>query len=150
MKPIHRGLIVFCLTGSLVGYALGSIAQTPTTIKVVQIKKVQVVKIRVKKEIITREMGARDYAKELLTSEQYKCLDYLATKESHWNPKSKEHSTKAFGIGQLLPSTWDSLNYKQTKNANAQILAMLVYIARHYGSSGVCGASGHSRTYGWY
>ena len=102
-------------------------------------------------EVVIRELGTKDYAKMLLTPVQYKCLELIINRESHWNPLALEPTTGAFGIGQLQPQTWRNLNYAKTNNPNAQILATLMYIQRRYGGSpGVCSAEKHSRTFGWY
>lgn len=138
MKPQHRGMAIFALVGTLAGFTLG---YTERSIEVREIIKVREVTLEVK-----------DFAKELLNSKQYMCLDYIATKESRWNPKSVNKTSKASGIGQLLPFTWNNIGYIKTENPHAQVMAMLIYIGRHYGSgsNSVCKAAQHSEKYGWY
>lgn len=138
MKASHRGFVVFATTGLIAGIALTHALDTPRIF------------VQRDTEIVIRELNTKDYAKMMLAPLQYKCLDLIVNRESHWNPKAVESSTKALGIGQLQPQTWRNLNYKSTLNPNAQVLATLMYIQRHYGSPGVCSAERHSRTFGWY
>ena len=61
---------------------------------------------------------------QIVSADEYKCLDYLWTRESNWNPKAKNKKSSAFGIPQLLKMT--------TKNPIEQIDLGLKYIkARH-------------------
>ena len=145
MKPAHRGFVFFSTLGLSIGLSCGLVIGgiTGNTVGKEIITKVQKIKVT---------LGAKDFAKNLLTPIQYWCLDTILMRESHWNAYAKESTTKAFGIGQLLPITWLNLGYKETSNSNAQVLATLVYIARHYSdsSNGVCVAAQHSQKYGWY
>ena len=87
------------------------------------------------------------YAKGVPMAE-WKCLRALWQSESHFNPKALNMSSKAFGIAQFLPSTWD--NYKVTKTPNAllQIKYGLRYIKVRYGTA--CQAQTFHMAHGWY
>jgi hypothetical protein len=94
------------------------------------------------------------YAIDQLTKqdnlEQYPCLYELWTKESLWNPKSLNKSSKALGIAQLLPSTWKLIKVKPTINGYEQVDAGLKYIDRHYGKGNICKAYAHHLAKNWY
>jgi len=61
---------------------------------------------------------------KIVSATEYKCLDLLWTRESNWNPLSKNKKSSAFGIPQLLKMT--------TKDPYKQIDLGLKYIkARH-------------------
>jgi hypothetical protein len=122
------GFAISALAGTLLGVALGN-----TTPPAVALPAPKVV-------VVTRVLGVKDFARSLLTARQFKCLDFVVTHESHWNPSAVNPDSGASGLGQLMPSTWRNLGYTPTKVADAQLLATLVYIARHYGSGGPCAA----------
>ena len=62
-------------------------------------------------EAARKPMGAKRFAKEMMASEygwgeeQYKCLNRLWTKESHWNYKAHNYRSGAHGIAQALPAS---------------------------------------------
>lgn len=93
---------------------------------------------------------ARYLAFQLLTSEQFACLDFVLTKESHWNPKAKNPKSSAKGIGQLLDSTYKNIGMKHSSDPRAQMIATLAYISRWYGAAGPCGAKAHWLKKKWY
>jgi hypothetical protein len=47
----------------------------------------------------------RAYALKLVGPSQFSCLDKLWTKESHWNPRSDNPTSSAYGIPQILGLT---------------------------------------------
>ena len=57
---------------------------------------------------------------KIVSATEYKCLDLLWTRESNWNPLSKNKKSSAFGIPQLLKMT--------TKDPYKQIDLGLKYI----------------------
>lgn len=61
-------------------------------------------------EVAREMMGAKKVAKAIMDTEyqwgddQYKCLNRLWTKESHWNYKAHNYRSGAHGIAQALPA----------------------------------------------
>lgn len=99
--------------------------------------------------------GYQLYAIEQLTKqnklEQYPCLYELWQRESNWRPAALNKGSHAFGIAQLLPQTWKLIKVKPTKDGFKQIRAGLMYIDRHYGTTGgICKAYAHHLAMGWY
>ena len=89
-------------------------------------------------------------ARELLTPKQYACFTKLMGKESAWNPKAKNPTSSARGIGQLLEPTYRNLGMRHSKHGVPQVVAALAYIGRKYGSAGPCGAWKHWQKHKWY
>jgi hypothetical protein len=85
------------------------------------------------------QVSAKEVARELLTTKQFKCFSALMGKESAWKDK-KNPSSSASGVGQLLDGTYRNLGMKRSKSTVAQTIAALAYIGRKYGSSGPCAA----------
>jgi hypothetical protein len=92
----------------------------------------------------------QDYALKKLGGDQsqFSCLESLWGKESGWNPNAQNPSSTAYGIPQLLNSTWASTGIAKTSDGYRQIDAGLIYIDSRYGSP--CGAWSHSKSTGWY
>jgi hypothetical protein len=90
----------------------------------------------------------QDYAMNKVGSGQFGCLESLWGKESGWNPNAQNPGSTAYGIPQLLDSTWASTGIAKTSDGYRQIDAGLAYIDSRYGSP--CGAWSHSRSTGWY
>ena len=95
------------------------------------------------------QVNAKEVARELLTTEQFKCFSALMGKESAWQDKKNPTST-ASGVGQLLDGTYRNLGMKRSKSTVAQTVAALAYIGRRYGSSGPCGAWEHFKRNNYY
>lgn len=85
------------------------------------------------------QVSAKEVARELLTTKQFRCFNALMSKESAWKDK-KNPSSSASGVGQLLDGTYRNLGMKRSKSTVAQTIAALAYIGRKYGSSGPCAA----------
>jgi hypothetical protein len=96
------------------------------------------------------QVDAKAVARELLTDKQFRCLTRLIGKESAWNPKAKNPSSTAIGIGQLLESTYQNIGMKHSEAQVPQLIATLAYIGRKYGSAGPCGAWRHWQKNNWY
>ena len=80
---------------------------------------------------------------------QWRCLDRLWRRESHWNHRARNHGSGAYGIPQALPAVkMRSAGLDWRSSAVTQITWGLGYIARRYGSP--CAAWGHSEAAGWY
>jgi hypothetical protein len=96
------------------------------------------------------QVEPRELARALLTPKQFACFTKLLGKESAWNPKAKNPTSTARGVGQLLDSTYRNLGMKHSKHAVPQVVATLAYIGRKYGSAGPCGAWQHWQKHKWY
>lgn len=83
---------------------------------------------------------SRAYARYILPLAQYKCVDVIWTRESHWNHKADNPRSSAFGIPQML-------NLKE-KNPYRQIDRGLLYIKQRYGTP--CKALAFHNTHGYY
>ena len=79
---------------------------------------------------------------------EWKCLRYIWTNESHFNPKALNMHSGAYGIAQFLPSTWGNYKVTKTESAQLQIQYGLRYIQKRYGSA--CGAKAFWIKNGWY
>ena len=90
----------------------------------------------------------QDYAMSKVGAGEFGCLESLWGKESGWNPNAQNPSSTAYGIPQLLDSTWASTGIAKTSDGYRQIDAGLAYIDSRYGSP--CGAWSHSKSTGWY
>jgi len=96
------------------------------------------------------QADARDVARELLTTKQFKCFTQLIGKESAWNEKAQNPTSTAAGMGQLLEGTYRNLGMKHSLEAVPQMVAALAYIGRRYGAAGPCGAWRHWQVKNWY
>jgi hypothetical protein len=96
------------------------------------------------------QADAKAVAQELLTPQQYKCFTQLIGKESAWNPKAKNPTSSASGVGQLLKGTYRNLGMRHSDEAVPQMVASLAYIGRKYGAAGPCGAWKHWKVKKWY
>ena len=90
-------------------------------------------------ELARTPLGAKKVAKSILLNEygfsekEYKCLNRLWTKESHWNYKARNKSSGAHGIPQALPAS--KMNVVSTDwrtNPVTQIRWGLRYISIRY------------------
>ena len=96
------------------------------------------------------QVKPKQIARELLTKKDFSCLTKLLGKESAWNPKAKNPTSSAKGVGQLLDSTYRNLGMKHSKAGVPQLVATLAYIGRKYGSGGPCAAWKHFQRHNWY
>jgi hypothetical protein len=90
----------------------------------------------------------RAYAKSKVSAAQFSCLDALWTKESGWRATAQNPHSTAYGIPQLLDSTWAATGIRMTSNGYRQVDAGLVYISAAYGTP--CSALAHSEATNWY
>ena len=90
-------------------------------------------------ELARTPLGAKKVAKSILLNEygfsekEYKCLNTLWTKESHWNYKARNKNSGAHGIAQALPAS--KMNVVSTDwrtNPVTQIRWGLRYISIRY------------------
>ncbi len=97
---------------------------------------------------IGQQMAADKYGWDGI---QWKCLDNLFTRESHWNERAKNPYSGAYGIPQALPGDKMASAGKDWKtNPATQIKWGLAYIKGRYHTP--CGAWGafNSRSPSWY
>jgi Transglycosylase SLT domain len=90
------------------------------------------------------------FVNELMTQRQASCLLWIFNKESHINPKAKNPSSSARGVGQLLESTYRNIGLKHSADPLAQVVASIAYISRHYGSDGACAAKAFWQKHNYY
>jgi len=90
------------------------------------------------------------FVNELMTQRQASCLLWIFNKESHINPKAKNPSSSARGVGQLLESTYQNIGLKHSADPLAQVVASIAYISRHYGSDGACAAKAFWQKHNYY
>ena len=92
---------------------------------------------------------ARAYALSRIGSGQFACLDWLFTRESHWDPLAYNLRTGAYGIPQAVPAgKMAAAGWDWRINPLTQVKWGLSYIASAYGTA--CGAWRHEQSYGWY
>ena len=77
----------------------------------------------------------------VVNEKQYNCINKLWTIESHWNNKSKNRRSTAYGIAQVLGT--------KTSDPFKQIDAGLKYIGHRYSNDG-CKALAHHKKHGHY
>ena len=95
------------------------------------------------------QVDAKAVARELLTVKDFKCFTKLMGKESAWKD-TKNPTSSASGIGQLLDGTYKNLGMKRSKSTVAQTVAALAYIGRKYGAGGPCAAWKHFQRNNFY
>jgi len=79
---------------------------------------------------------------------QWRCLELLWTKESHFNPKARNKRSGAYGIAQFMPQTWGNYKVKKTSDPALQIKYGLRYIRSRYGEP--CTAWKFHKRHHWY
>ena len=72
--------------------------------------------------------------------DEFKCLDFIWTKESNWNPKADNPTSSAYGIAQMLK--------EDSRNAFEQISNGLRYIQHRYDTP--CNAMKFWKRNYWY
>jgi hypothetical protein len=87
-----------------------------------------------------KDFNIKDYIKSHLTSNTYKCLDTLATKESNWNFSAVNGSHYGFLQGHSV--------YLKTADPVAQVRWGIRYVKARYGS--MCQALTHFNRKGWH
>jgi hypothetical protein len=92
--------------------------------------------------------GYRAYARSKVGAAEFSCLNPLWTKESGWRATAKNPSSTAYGIAQLLDSTWRYTGVAKTSDGFRQVDAGLAYLGAAYGSP--CAAWSHEKSKGWY
>ena len=92
---------------------------------------------------------AKAYALHRLGPTQYTCLDQIATRESHWNPRAHNPTTGAHGIFQAYPARKMAKYGKDyLTNPITQTRFGIAYTKTRYGSP--CNAWAYWKLHGWY
>ncbi|MFD0685066.1 aggregation-promoting factor C-terminal-like domain-containing protein [Actinomadura fibrosa] len=95
---------------------------------------------------IARSMMARHRWR---SARQFRCLERLWGRESHWNERAHNAASGAHGIPQALPgSKMASAGPRWHSEPRTQIRWGLRYIRNRYGSP--CAAWSHFQAAGWY
>jgi hypothetical protein len=105
-------------------------------------------------EMAREMMGAKQVAKTIMSTEfawgddQYKCLNKLWTKESHWNYKAHNYRSGAHGIAQALPAVkMEVISSDWRTNPVTQIRWGLRYIDIRYDNPCTAWAKWRSHRY---
>ena len=109
----------------------------------------------VKREQKQREKPtARSYARDKLSTKEFHYMDQLVYLESKWDPEAQNPYSTAYGIGQFLDQTWETVGYEKTDDPYTQIDAMIDYVKKRYGSFEVALTAWYERAertgHGWY
>jgi hypothetical protein len=93
--------------------------------------------------------NARRYAKSVLGPTQYKCIDAIFTRESHWDPRAKNPRSGAYGIPQALPGSKMRMFGRNWRYSPLiQVKWGIWYVKDRYGSA--CKAYDFMKARGWY
>ena len=132
------GSITIIVTGILMTGSIATIIHN-NPIQVREIESVKFVKVEVPVVLNTPEKVAL-FVNEMMSQRQAKCLMWIFHKESRLDPKAKNPTSTARGIGQLLESTYRNIGLKHSADPIAQVVASIAYISERYGSGGACAA----------
>jgi hypothetical protein len=92
---------------------------------------------------------AKAYARRVLGSTQFACLNEIALHESNWNPHDRNPTSGAYGIPQALPGTKMAVIAADWRdNPVTQVKWMIRYVDAAYGSA--CRAWSFWQTHHWY
>lgn len=123
MLIIRTAASVAILVGTLQAIDHAAMAQTTATDQAVVTTTAKPV---VHRTVRFSPSRSRAYARTLINERQFKCLDNIWTRESHWNHMADNPNSTAFGIPQMLGM--------KTQNPYRQIHIGLRYIWHRYGS----------------
>ncbi len=86
-------------------------------------------------------LNVRAYAAKAIDNpKEFKCFDYIITRESHWNPLADNPRSTAYGIGQMLG--------EKSKDPFTQLAKVLRYAKHRYSS--MCHAMAFHIKRGWW
>jgi len=97
---------------------------------------------------LTEKQRITLFINELLDAKSAQCLQKILMVESHMNPKAKNPTSTARGVGQLLESTYKNIGLKHSADPLAQVIATIAYISRHFGST--CAAWDFHKKHNYY
>jgi hypothetical protein len=124
-KFILRLLILIALSFIVlhINVALGANIEPTEPIKEVEV-------------IDTRTMPIKEYAMyrvdDIFVEGQSEYFDELVIRESSWKPYAQNPNSTAFGIGQFLDATWETVKCEKTTNPHKQIDCMIKYVDARY------------------
>jgi len=97
---------------------------------------------------------ARSYARGRLDEKEFYYLDQLVYLESRWDPQAQNPHSTAYGIGQFIDQTWETVGYAKTDDPFIQVDAMIDYVQSRYGSFEAALTAWYERSertgHGWY
>lgn len=99
-------------------------------------------------ERVARQMAFNDYG---YSRPDWRKLDYIIERESHWNPDAVNPNGGAYGIPQILPRAHPDVNLQN--DPLGQLKWLFNYINnKHYQGygTGIDAAYRHKRATGWY
>lgn len=98
--------------------------------------------------------SARDYARSKVSDKEFYYLDQLVYLESKWDNEAQNPYSTAYGIGQFLDQTWETVGYEKTDDPYKQVDAMIDYVYKRYGSFETALSAWYQRSensgHGWY
>ena len=101
-----------------------------------------------------KPMTVRSYARDKVSEKEFQYLDQLVYLESKWDPEAQNPYSTAYGIGQFLDQTWETVGYEKTDDPYTQIDAMIDYVKKRYGSFEAALTAWYERAertgHGWY
>ena len=96
----------------------------------------------------------RTYARNKLSSNEFHYFDQLVYLESRWDNEAQNPYSTAYGLGQFLDQTWETVGYEKTSDPHVQIDAMIDYVYERYGSFEAALTAWYERAertgHGWY
>lgn len=81
-------------------------------------------------------------------SGQWTYFNTIIERESHWDHNAQNPNSSAYGLGQLLNSTWDDVDCVKTSDPYKQIDCIIFYIEMRYDTP--YKAKIHHDKKGWY
>lgn len=98
---------------------------------------------------VTSREENREYARSILSAEDFACIDILANRESNWSTTATNPSSGAYGVAQSLPGNkMASAGADWQTNGKTQVNWMISYTIERYGSP--CGAKAAWDIKHWY
>jgi len=89
-----------------------------------------------------------------LDEKEFYYLDQLVYLESKWDPQAQNPHSTAYGIGQFIDQTWETVGYAKTDDPFIQVDAMIDYVKNRYGSFEAALTAWYERSertgHGWY
>lgn len=120
-----------------------------TKSKPVVVKKEPKPKVHHHVVVAVPKSAAKKYAFSKLGATQYGCIDAVFERESHWNYKSYNRSSGAYGIPQAVPGRkMATFGSDWRTNPITQVRWGIHYVNGRYGSA--CGAWHFWQTHHWY